>query len=134
MSVLSSLKMMRGFEPAKLFFVLPASVTILGSIASAFGAVSEHLTLHGDNFSFSAAGCGSFCSTGLPRKNLRESRRRALFGFISLISLLCSSCCPPIFRTSTADNILFNAFFQINDNPCAVLRGMTIFYESRFKC
>jgi hypothetical protein len=49
-SVLSSLKMMRGFEPATLFFVLPASITILGSIASAFGAVSAHFTLPGGNF------------------------------------------------------------------------------------
>jgi hypothetical protein len=40
-SVLSSLKMMRGFEPAKLFFIFPASIAILGSITSVFGAVSE---------------------------------------------------------------------------------------------
>jgi hypothetical protein len=40
-SVSSALKLMKGFAPETIFFVLPASFAILGSIASAFSAVSD---------------------------------------------------------------------------------------------
>jgi hypothetical protein len=40
--------MFRDFEPAKLFFVLPANMAVLGSIASAFVTVSEHYALPDD--------------------------------------------------------------------------------------
>lgn len=37
----SALKLMKGFTPDKLFFVFPASMALLGSLASAFSVVSE---------------------------------------------------------------------------------------------
>jgi hypothetical protein len=40
-SVSSALKLMKGFTPDKLFFVFPASMALLGSLASAFSVVSE---------------------------------------------------------------------------------------------
>jgi hypothetical protein len=45
LAVFSSLKLLRGFEPAKLFFVLPANPAVLGTIASGFFSVCEHHVL-----------------------------------------------------------------------------------------
>jgi hypothetical protein len=44
-SVSSALKLMKGFVPDKLFFVFPASMALLGSLASAFSVVSESYAL-----------------------------------------------------------------------------------------
>ncbi len=64
LAVSSSLRMFRDFEPAKLFFVLPANVAVLGSIASIFFSVSEHYALPDDLSDSALTGCVHLFSTG----------------------------------------------------------------------
>jgi hypothetical protein len=40
-TVQRALKTLRGFEPEKIFYVLPANITILGTIATAFSLVKK---------------------------------------------------------------------------------------------
>ena len=130
-TVHNTLKTIHGMDPEKIFFILPANLTILTTIASGFAVVRlEHqmpracVCAH----SHCLAGCNCIISTGALVAHGCSFEPSLMLP--ANITLMSTSAAPFSLTASTFPPSPLILWPQVTSEPCSILAGVEVFYKT----